>query len=207
MGFLQRGFALGNRRGFAVWAVRAACTFTISMICQLLGGGAPVARAESVLTTSVELSVTEEYTEEQTQHDGEPHISGDEKPRRGQRLTIPNRTVTKLAFLLRREGAISGNVTFAIRKVSDDSIIISKVWGDAGGLDPATVQWEEVTFDDPVAIDEEVRLSCEYSGGGFPYRVEYAIQNSNVKENERYCWWVGSWTGTDTKDGTYRYKY
>lgn len=36
---MQRGFAYGNRRGFAIWAVGAALTFTMKIIGVLLGGG------------------------------------------------------------------------------------------------------------------------------------------------------------------------
>lgn len=51
MGFLQRGFAYGNRRGFAVWAVGAAFTFTMKIIGMLLGGGGKIADQTVDLTT------------------------------------------------------------------------------------------------------------------------------------------------------------
>jgi hypothetical protein len=84
----------------------------------------------------------------------------------GQRLTITNRVVKKLSFPLQKIGSPgSGNITFQIRKVSDGSTIISKVWGDAQSI-PVTETWEEVTFDTPTLINEEVRLTVINSGSG-----------------------------------------
>lgn len=52
MGFLQRGFAYGNKRGFAVRAVvGAACTFTLKIAGVLLGGGGKIAdQTTNILT-------------------------------------------------------------------------------------------------------------------------------------------------------------
>lgn len=43
MGFLQRGFASGNRRGFRIWLTEYLGAFTWKMIAQLLGGGGRIA--------------------------------------------------------------------------------------------------------------------------------------------------------------------
>ncbi len=84
----------------------------------------------------------------------------------GQRLTISNRVVSKLSFPLQKIGSPgSGNVTFYIVKVSNDSTIVSKVWGNATTL-PSSVTWLEVTFDSPVLINEEVRLLVRNHGSG-----------------------------------------
>jgi len=49
MGFLQRGFAYGNRRGFGVWAVGAAFTFALAIIVKLLGGGGKTSAVVNLL--------------------------------------------------------------------------------------------------------------------------------------------------------------
>lgn len=56
MGFLQRGFAHGNKRGFAVWAVGAAFTFTMKIIGVLLGGGGKIGEV-SLFTMDNQLSL------------------------------------------------------------------------------------------------------------------------------------------------------
>lgn len=51
MGFLQRGFAYGNKKGFAVWATGTALTFTMKIIGVLLGGGGKIAdQTTNILT-------------------------------------------------------------------------------------------------------------------------------------------------------------
>jgi len=124
--------------------------------------------------------------------------------RAGQRLTISNRIVSKLAFNLKKSLSPSGNVTFTIRKVSNDSVIASKVWGDASSL-PTTTDWQEVTFDSPVLVNEEVRISCEYEGATL---VSIRIQGSDVKSNEVETYHnEGSWVDDANKDMAYKYTY
>lgn len=104
-------------------------------------------------------------TEEQTHLDGHfATVYGGTGA--GQRLTISGRTVSKLSFPLEKIGSPgSGDVIFYIKKVSDDSTIMEKVWGDAQDV-PSSVTWLEVTFDTPVSIDEEVRLLVRNNGSG-----------------------------------------
>ena len=93
----------------------------------------------------------EEYTEEQTEHDSYFGTYGGNIHTRGQKLTIANRKVTKLGFWLFKGGDPTGNVTFQIRKVSDDSLIASQVWGDAADL-PTEITYEagcHEQYDDP----------------------------------------------------------
>ncbi|GAJ12147.1 unnamed protein product, partial [marine sediment metagenome] len=71
----------------------------------------------------------------------------------GQRLTITNRRVAKLAFVLERYGGgWTSDISFTIRRVSDDSIIATKVWG-LEAIVPSVPTRLEVTFDTPVFID------------------------------------------------------
>ena len=124
----------------------------------------------------------------------------------GQRLTISNREVTKLGFYIEKYGFPTGDVTFTIRKVSDDALINSKVWGDAGDL-PTVVTYEEVELVDPSVINEEVRISVEFSGGTSTNRVSCSGELSDVKEDEYLTKYYTSWEDLTDKDLAYKYTY
>jgi len=153
----------------------------------------------------------DEETEEQAQHNAQYTLytgvgGGD---RAGQRLTIPNRPITKLGFWLLKNGSPTGNVTFTIRKVSDDSPICSKLWGDAVNL-PTLATYEEVTFDAPQTINEEARILVEFSGGDASNSVYVRIQQSDVKANEyatARASTTGIWIPSTGYDCAYKYTY
>lgn len=126
--------------------------------------------------------------------------------RAGQRRTISNSKVTGVAFLLYKYGSPDGNVTFTIRKVSDDSIIQSKVWGAANSL-PTSATWEKVMFDSPTNINEEVRVQCEYGGGTLFNRINLRYQNTNVKSGELFTSYISSYTDNANYDAAYMYLY
>ena len=149
----------------------------------------------------------EEKTHQQTEYDSENMTYGATTWRHGQRLPISNRKVTKLAFHIRREGSPTGDVVMAIRRVSDNSPIFSKVWGDASGL-PLSHAWEEVEFDDPQVINEEVRAYLEFTGGNASNYVGAHRILSDVKAGEYITYqWNATWSDDETFDCTYRYKY
>ena len=106
----------------------------------------------------------------------------------GQKLTIPNREVTHLGFWLRGAGAPTGNVVIAIRRVSDDGLICSKVWGDASALDLIEYEYKEVEFEPHPTINEEVRAYAEFENGDAVNRVWLWHQNTEVKGNEGMCY-------------------
>lgn len=142
-------------------------------------------------------------TEEQTSYNDEVAIQTARK-RGGQRLTIPNREVTKLGFWLRKRNNPTGDVTFEIRRVSDDGLIVSKVLGDASGLqDP--VNYEEVTFDTPTNINEEVRICIYYPFGDLTDNVRLNYQDSDVKADEYLTY--GGWSDFTDLDCAYIYTY
>lgn len=147
--------------------------------------------------------------EEQTLHSADGKMYSDFYTRRGQKLTIPDRIVTKLAFLMAKAGSVTGDVTFIIRKISDDSPIVSKVWGDAGSL-PTDLTWEEVEFDIPENINEEVRILVEWAGVG-DFGTNYVNARrygANIKEGEVYTEYdPPSYYDRDTYEATYRYTY
>ena len=147
--------------------------------------------------------------EEQTSYNVDIIISGAARVRAGQKLTITNRTVTKLAFVLHKSGSPTGNVTFEIRKVSGDTLIMSKVWGTADNLQTdGNEQLEEVEFDTPTFINEEVRAVVYYPADVSNYRVEQHYQNTDVKGAEEQTFWQsGDWVDSPTADCAYKYTY
>ena len=148
-------------------------------------------------------------TEEQIAYNVSSGIYAGFRIRVGQRLTIPNRTITKLSFRLYKRGSPTGNVTLTIRKVSDDSILASKVWGNASALVATDYPgaWTEVTFDTPVLVDEEVRILVEYSGGNSSNYVGYVYRSADVKADEFYTYYLASYTDVTAQDHTYIYTY
>jgi len=116
--------------------------------------------------------------------------------------------VTKLAFYIRRQGSATGTVTFTIRKVSDDSLINSKEWGDAGDL-PTGLAWQEAEFDAPVSVNEEVRISVEFSSGSSGNDVQVAGAVSDVKGGEYFQWYTAApvWATPAAWDFGYKYTY
>lgn len=127
----------------------------------------------------------------------------------GQVVTIPNRTVNKLSFYLKKTGSPSGNVTFKIVKVSDISLLNSKVLGDASTLS-GVGSWQEVTFDTPVAINTEVYIYPEFTNGDGSNYVSVAYNNSNAKDSE-YAFQINTVGNPITiwpdYDCAYSYKY
>lgn len=149
-------------------------------------------------------------TEEQTSHNAYTGLQQFYRKRAGQRLTIPNREVTKLSFPLYKTGSPTGNVTFTIRKVSDDSIIASKVWGNASALS-GDITWYEATLDSPVTVNEEVRILVEFASGDSDSSnyVCYRYQNTDVKASEQLTRYVSSYNDVADSgyDGAYIYTY
>jgi len=145
--------------------------------------------------------------EEQTNHNYTSNIYPPGNTHRGQRLTIADRKVTKLGFWLLKVGAPTDNLTLQIMKVSDDSIIVSKVWGNAGDL-PTEATYIEVEFETPVTINEEVRIVPKYESGDNDNCPAIRIQLEDVKADE---WWTygkpGAWSENTAFDTAYRYTY
>ncbi|MBA7630708.1 hypothetical protein ES703_38232 [subsurface metagenome] len=149
----------------------------------------------------------EEYTEEQTQYDESYTIYAVIRPAVGQRLTIANRQLTKLGFWLKKHGSPTADITFRIRRVSDNGLIAEKVWGNAADL-PETDTYEEVTLDTPVTINEEVRISPWYEAGDGNNCVRVSSKGADVKANEVHTSYLSEeWSDDGSRDCTYRYKY
>jgi len=146
-----------------------------------------------------------EAVEEQLESSSDIFIYSANAPTCGQRLTIPNRQILKLAFYLKKVGSPTGDVTFTIRKVSDKSLVASKIWGTAPNV-PTDLTWLEATLDVPVTVNEEVRMLIETSGYNSANYIASRLQTSDVKADE--CWTRGSVASpNDFADWDFVYKY
>jgi len=174
--------------------------------------------------------VETELTEEQTTTDGLLKLDGtgaDPLQGIGSRISIPNRTVTKVAFKLQKYGAPTGtNVVFRIEDM-DANVLVQENFAIASIPDfPNAPDWCEVELDPAVEIDEEITWAGNTATGGVYIYVAYgsgdatnyvsvAYNSSPVKPNEwitRYYPGAGFVEGLisgedDEPDGCYRYKY
>ncbi len=132
------------------------------------------------------------------------------REKQGQRLTITNRILSELAFVLDRQGTgMTGDISFAIRRVSDDSLIATKVWGDASDV-PTDPTWLGVTLDTPVLINEEVRILAEWPLATYTRtkNIRFHLQTSDVKPSEVYTKYeLDAWDESWPWDAAYRYEY
>ena len=133
-------------------------------------------------------------------------------PRWGQKLTIPGRTITRLGIRLSRTPYTEGNITFTIRRASDDSLLQSKVWGNVNllPLHPSSIL-AEVIFDNPVLIAGEVYILVENPN---PQLVYLYGTNYDIKPGEcmaDYGWWPDEgrfrYSDNGKYDLAYRYTY
>ena len=155
----------------------------------------------------VYLPIYEYDVEEQLQNGELQTIYAGDWEKVAQKLTIPNRSICKLGFWLLKIGSPTGAVIFDIRRVSDDSIISSKEWGDAADL-PTDLTYEEVEFDDPQTINEEVRIAVGFAYGNMTNCPEVAFSQYEVKANENMSRYLnGNWYEQPVWDTTYRYAY
>lgn len=129
--------------------------------------------------------------------------------RAGQRLTITNRVVSKLSFKCGKGGgggAPTGTITYTIRSTSDDSVLATKAWGDAGDI--VTGEWMEVTFDTATYANEEVFILLEFAGGDSSNYVTHYGANTDEKADEYYVRYLeGAYNNATTWDATYIYTY
>ncbi len=149
----------------------------------------------------------EEQTEEQTQHNADIVVGYPSYEKSGQRLFIPNRQITRLAFLIQKTGNPIGSLYYEIRRITPDELIYNQLVGDASSL-PETPEWLEITLDTPQTIDEEVRILAHITEGTDTDYGLLRVMNSDVKADEKLTRWnTDSWDETLTYDCAYRYKY
>jgi len=132
----------------------------------------------------------------------------------GQRLTITDRTVTKLALKLKKVGTPSGPVKIGFYTVDPDDPLVGgdllalKEWGDANSL-TEDYAWVEVTIDSPVYRESgEVRIVAQFQDGDASNYVDVAYNSSSVLASEHLSHiYQGDWTDEGSYDAVYRYTY
>jgi hypothetical protein len=169
------------------------------------------------------VAVTEELTEKQDSSNGYINLDGtgtDPLDAVGQRVSIPNRLVTKVSFRLKKTGLPAGtNVTFIIRDVETNDILASKVFPIASiGSDPV---WCEATFTTPVQIDKEITydasnnpvggvwIYCLYQDGGASNYVSVSYNTIAIEPKAwiTYIYLAAGVVELSNEDCAYRYKY
>jgi len=146
-------------------------------------------------------------TEEQTSYNFTFAMLVTEMLRAGNRLTISNRTVTKLGFWLSKNGSPSGNLTFTVRRESNDAVLLSKVWGNATSLTTSPV-YREATFVTPALVNELVYILCEWGGADPANYPKFHCQNSDIKASEYMVRkYPAEYLPEAAKDAAYIYTY
>jgi len=125
----------------------------------------------------------------------------------GQRLTIPNREITKISFRVYKVGSPTGNVYYQIRRIDPDEVIYSQLVGDASTF-PAEASWFEKELAVAQTINEEVRLVCFHDDGTTSNYLKMRAQDSDVKASEKVTrWTTDQWDETLDYDLAYIYTY
>lgn len=145
--------------------------------------------------------------EEQTQYDRDYVLYSGVVRKNGQKLTIVNRKLTKLAFYVKRTGLPSGNVHYAIRRTSDDNLIIDEIVCTADEIG-TVYEWKEHEWTTPPTINEEVRIYAYVEGGTSGNSIDSCYQDTDVKGGEyRTGSYATTWFDREGEDTTYRYTY
>ncbi len=105
----------------------------------------------------------------------------------GQRLIIDGRTITAIAFKLKKVGSPTGNVTFHLYDPVTDTELATVVWGNASTLTTSST-WCEGTLATPVTTDAEhdLVLFWDHATGDSTNYVSGAYNNFDVKSGEYY---------------------
>lgn len=147
--------------------------------------------------------------EEQTQQNTALILNAIGPIRGGQRLTIANREVTKLGFWMRKYGTPPGSYYFAIRKVSNDAVLVRELVDAANNL-TEVISYKEHTFAAPTTVNEEVRILVEYNLGDGANMITTYFQNADVKSGEYRCYYQDAAYvdySVPGDDHAYRYTY
>uniref|UniRef100_A0A6M3L1W8 Uncharacterized protein n=1 Tax=viral metagenome TaxID=1070528 RepID=A0A6M3L1W8_9ZZZZ len=144
----------------------------------------------------------------------------------GQRISIPNREVTKIAFRLKKTGEPAGtNVTFRIYDVENDIELASKTFPIASITTSPT--WCEATLDTPVTIDKEITWQVGEPTGGVYLYVDIPSASGTATDYVSVYYYDADWRSgqhifrvysagtpapnpsweTKDQDCAYRYKY
>jgi len=127
------------------------------------------------------------------------------KIRFAQKKTINGEVLTSLTFKLKKSGTHTEDITFAVRKVSDDSII------DSGTIDSSTLTTTLTDYTIQLTagtnINEEVYLSCEYSGGDSSNFIYCRAVYPGPKSGENAAEYDSAWADKSNYDMYYKVTY
>jgi len=150
---------------------------------------------------------TTELAEEQEERDSYIDIK-DGLHGAGQRLTITDRTVTTLSFRLKKTGSPSGEVVFRLRDVESEAVLASKTF-PIGSIAEAPAVCK-VTFDTPIAVDQDAWIYCEHTEGDTDNYISLSYNSVGVKplgwlmQVNAGVPWVTEWVD---RDCAYWYEY
>jgi len=133
--------------------------------------------------------------------------------RLGQRLVIPDRTITLIGYAVWRVGNPTGDVTFSIYNTdpSQFELIASVLWGDASELPPVGqggYQVAELAM--PQRLNQEVIICVEYYGGNATDYCAGGYYTGDKIAGETYVnyYHYGQWHDVgEAEEGSYCYTY
>lgn len=131
----------------------------------------------------------------------------------GQVKTI-EATISSLSFKLKKTGSPTGNVTFVIYDITNDTEKASKVWANASTLTTSPA-WCKATLDTPVAVDASCLIYVLFDGGsvGNTVDVQYAEnvvngEDAATAEDDPANGYTDHFTESPYyRDLVYRYEY
>lgn len=104
-----------------------------------------------------------------------------------------------LGFYIKKVNNPTGNITFRVRKVSDDSILGEKLLGAAADITGSYVLYT-VTFTPSVKLDTEVYLSLEFPGGDATNYLFVQFSETDIYANEVAWKYLTSWVSCSPWD-------
>ncbi len=184
-----------------------SCTKTVKSLITEIASGVPV---------------DAELTEEQTDGGSYLTISALIPTLAGERLSMPQRTITKLAFKLKKVGAPSGNVTFTLWEASGGSILATKtfpcssiplsvaVMCEAALTTPIEVNLP-ITFTDDGDMSGGAWITVDYQLGDALNYVQVAYSGVRIKPEQAFIEGEAGSPDVTWEDQSrgcvYRYKY
>jgi len=131
--------------------------------------------------------------------------------RLGQRLVIPDRTITSIGYAVWRVGNPAGEVIISMRDAETDEIIVSGICFDASQL-PAVNEggYSNVALNEPVKVNQEVIICVEYYGGNATDYCAggYYVGDKITGETYVNYYHYGQWHDIgEAEEGSYCYTY
>lgn len=147
-------------------------------------------------------------TEEQSSWDSVMSMSSVGIIRAGQRITTRGKYLNALGFYLYKYNNPTGDVTFTVRRVSDDALLASVVLGDASALASyPNLTYYEVTLPLLVALTEDVRILVEFSGGDASNEIRIGLNSADIRTDGCFTYYDTAYTDDSSSDCAYKMIY